>query len=147
MIMTDPVNHPPHYEGKRWECIEIIEAHGLDHFRATALAYLLRASRKNGEEDIRKALWYLRRMECSALNLANAHYRIAGDPELAALMTGCEVANDFDIESTHLRSAVKSIVPNINEFTSAAMLQEDIVNAAAALECYLEELAQDGDAP
>ena len=72
--MNDPIN-PSHYMGKSWECIDIIEAHGLDHFRATALAYILRASRKNGEEDLRKALWYLRRLAESPMNIANAARR------------------------------------------------------------------------
>jgi hypothetical protein len=142
--MDNPVNHPNHYRGKRWECIEIIEAHGLDHFRATALAYILRASRKNGVEDLRKALWYLRRLAGSSTNIANAMYCIAGDPANAALMTGCAVADDFGIghttEPSYLRSAVKSIIPNTEEFTSASMLLEDVNDAIASLECHLEHL-------
>jgi hypothetical protein len=63
---NDPVNHPPHYQGKV-ECIDAIEAAlGDDGFvaccRGNAMKYLYRAGRK-GElvEDLRKAAWYLER--------------------------------------------------------------------------------------
>jgi hypothetical protein len=62
----DPVNHPPHYQGKV-ECIDAIEAALGDdgfvaHCRGTAMKYLYRAGRKGDSvEDLRKAAWYLER--------------------------------------------------------------------------------------
>ncbi|MEI3223940.1 MAG: DUF3310 domain-containing protein [Gemmiger sp.] len=43
--MTDNVNHPAHYETGKFEC--------------NAFKYLYRAKRKNGLEDMKKAVWYL----------------------------------------------------------------------------------------
>lgn len=59
---TDDVNHPSHYDFGPLQAREIIE-HAVDGFRdpstiyhvASALKYLLRASRKGGTEDIAKA--------------------------------------------------------------------------------------------
>jgi hypothetical protein len=145
--MPDAIN-PSHYKGERWECIEIIEAHGLDHFRATALAYILRAARKNGEEDLRKALWYLRRLANSPMNLANAISFAVTDPARAIEMTGAEVAADFGIlecklgEPSYLRKAVIALVPYSEEFTSAAALLEDINYAIAVIEAHLDTTAK-----
>lgn len=60
----DPVNHPAHYETGRFECIEVmIETQGIEAVRnfciCNAFKYLYRHGRKNGSEDIRKAVWYL----------------------------------------------------------------------------------------
>lgn len=140
--MTDDPINPSHYRGTRWECIEIIEAHGLDHFRATALAYILRAARKNGVEDLKKALWYLQRLAGSPMNLANANGFVATDPARAVEMTGIAVADDFGIgdtvEPSYLRSAIKSLVPDPEEFLPAASLLEDLNNAIAAIECEIQ---------
>ncbi len=65
-FVSDPVNHPPHYQGKV-ECIDAIEAAlGGDGFvaccRGNAIKYLYRAGRKGDSvEDLRKAAWYLDR--------------------------------------------------------------------------------------
>lgn len=62
--MSDNVNHPSHYQGKV-ECIDALEAAteglaGIEAFcTANAIKYLWRWKRKNGTEDLRKALWYL----------------------------------------------------------------------------------------
>lgn len=150
--MTDAIN-PSHYKGERWECIEIIEAHGLDHFRATALAYILRARRKNGEEDLRKAVWYLRRLADSPMNLANSNYCCAvTDPARAIEMTGEAVADDFGILASVgeldclLRKAVIALVPDADEFTTAATLLEDIEYAIAVIEAHLD-IAAKADQP
>lgn len=75
---VDMVNHPPHYKAANGlEVIDVIEAFGLeeDHYLATVIAYLLRHRHKGGEEDIRKAAWYLnRRVDRGAANgQVNAH--------------------------------------------------------------------------
>lgn len=66
------VSRPDHYcitlkNGQTVECLEIIEALGMEqkHYDASAFAYIWRASRKeNGEkyiQDLEKAMEYLRR--------------------------------------------------------------------------------------
>lgn len=62
--MHDVVNHPEHYQGKV-ECIDCLEAatEGLTGIEAVctanAIKYLYRWKRKNGKEDLRKAVWYI----------------------------------------------------------------------------------------
>lgn len=58
----DMVNHPPHYNVKGFEVIDIIDAFGLNFNMGNALKYLLRADRKgNKVQDLQKAIWYLQR--------------------------------------------------------------------------------------
>lgn len=61
---TDAVNHPNHYAGGKFECIEVmLETQGKDAVKAfcicNAFKYLFRHEKKNGLEDIKKAAWYL----------------------------------------------------------------------------------------
>lgn len=66
--MSDNVNHPEHYTAGGVECIDALAAAtvGLDGIEAVctanAIKYLWRWKRKNGAEDIRKAMWYLGRL-------------------------------------------------------------------------------------
>ena len=60
------VNHPTHYHSKNGvECIQCIEAAvenltGMDAVdTANAIKYLFRWSKKDGIQDIKKALWYV----------------------------------------------------------------------------------------
>jgi hypothetical protein len=62
--MEDNVNHPSHYETGKFECIDVMrEALGDDNVLGfclcNAFKYIYRCGRKNGEEDVRKANWYL----------------------------------------------------------------------------------------
>ena len=60
--MNDPVNHPRHYMGNKFEVIEIIEDFNLDFKLANAIKYILRCGKKGSPvEDLRKAIWYLQR--------------------------------------------------------------------------------------
>ena len=62
---TDVVNHPAHYTAGGVECIDAIAAAttGLEGIEAActanAIKYLWRWKRKNGQEDLRKARWYI----------------------------------------------------------------------------------------
>lgn len=62
---ADVVNHPPHYElPNGLECFDVIVAtqgaEAAQHFAiSNAIKYLFRHKRKNGVEDIKKAVWYL----------------------------------------------------------------------------------------
>ncbi len=73
-----PVNwvNPPHYKGKRFESIDIIEDFDLGFHLGNAIKYILRAGKKGDKVlDLRKAIWYLER-EC-----ANAVGETAGCAE------------------------------------------------------------------
>lgn len=61
---SDNVNHPAHYETGKFECIDVmIETQGTEAVKdfciCNAFKYLYRHGRKNGREDIKKAIWYL----------------------------------------------------------------------------------------
>ncbi len=63
-IKEDIVNHPSHYESGKFECIDVmVEALGVDNVKGfclcNAFKYIYRHRRKNGDEDIKKAQWYL----------------------------------------------------------------------------------------
>lgn len=58
------VNKPPHYQGEKFEVIDIIEDYNLDFALGNAVKYVLRAGKKDPnktKEDLRKAIWYLQR--------------------------------------------------------------------------------------
>ena len=61
---TDNVNHPKHYETGKFECIDVmVETQGVDAVKnfclCNAFKYIYRTKRKNGLEDVKKAIWYL----------------------------------------------------------------------------------------
>lgn len=61
---VDMVNHPPHYATGKFECIDVMrESQGefavKQYCLCAAFKYLYRHKRKNGVEDIEKAIWYL----------------------------------------------------------------------------------------
>lgn len=63
-MFNDPVNHPAHYTGGKYECIDFIESWGLGFHLGNAVKYIVRAGKKDPEkkeEDLKKALWYLKR--------------------------------------------------------------------------------------
>lgn len=66
--MPDTINHPAHYTAGVIECIDAIAAatEGLNGIEAVctanAIKYLWRWKRKNGAEDLKKAIWYIERL-------------------------------------------------------------------------------------
>lgn len=62
--VNDVVNHPAHYCVNGIECIDvIIQTQGIEDAKAfcmcNAIKYLFRHKHKNGEEDVKKAKWYI----------------------------------------------------------------------------------------
>lgn len=62
--MNDNVNHPNHYNNGKIECIEGLKsALSKEEFqgflKGNILKYTWRSSHKNGDEDLKKAQWYL----------------------------------------------------------------------------------------
>lgn len=66
--MSDMVNHPPHYNSGKIECIEAIESAtmGKSGFEAylvgNIIKYLFRYNQKNGIQDLYKSQWYLNKL-------------------------------------------------------------------------------------
>ena len=62
--VKEEINHPDRYAGGKFECIDVmLDVFGADavkHFCIlNAFKYIWRAEKKNGVEDIKKAVWYL----------------------------------------------------------------------------------------
>jgi hypothetical protein len=56
----DMVNSPVHYQGKKFEVIDIINDYSLNFELGNAIKYILRADKKgNKKQDLEKAIWYL----------------------------------------------------------------------------------------
>ena len=60
----EEINHPDRYAGGKFECIDVmLDVFGADavkHFCIlNAFKYIWRAEKKNGVEDMKKAVWYL----------------------------------------------------------------------------------------
>ena len=61
-VQNDPIN-PSHYKSGGLEAIDIIEAFNLNFCLGNAIKYILRSGKKTESpfEDIKKAIWYLKR--------------------------------------------------------------------------------------
>jgi hypothetical protein len=56
------INHPSHYNAGKIEVIDVIEDWRLNFNLGNVVKYVARADHKgNPAEDLKKALWYLRR--------------------------------------------------------------------------------------
>lgn len=56
------VNHPSHYQGRKFEVIDIIEDYDLDFCLGNAVKYILRCGKKDESiQELKKAIWYLER--------------------------------------------------------------------------------------
>jgi hypothetical protein len=62
ILEREMVNHPDHYQGNRFEVIDIIEDYELGFNLGNAIKYILRSDKKdNKNQDLQKALWYIQR--------------------------------------------------------------------------------------
>ena len=56
------VNHPDHYQGNKFEVIDIIEDFKLGFHLGNVVKYVLRAGKKDATvQELEKARWYLDR--------------------------------------------------------------------------------------
>lgn len=65
-MKREAVNHPEHYNQGAYECIEVMcDVFGVEAVkvfcRLNAFKYVWRSESKNGREDLKKALWYLKK--------------------------------------------------------------------------------------
>lgn len=63
-IENDNVNHPSHYETGKYQCIDVMEeTQGKEAVKDFCICnefkYIYRHRKKNGLEDVKKAVWYL----------------------------------------------------------------------------------------
>ena len=63
----DVVKMPEHYTSGKYECIEVMEdVFGTETVKSfclcNAFKYLWRNQRKNGVEDLKKAVWYINKL-------------------------------------------------------------------------------------
>ena len=82
--MTEKVNHPQHYNShpSGVEAIDIVQYMGF--CLGNAFKYVYRYQHKNGTEDLKKAIWYLRHQQTVLLKqhiavthtATNDYYRI-----------------------------------------------------------------------
>ena len=61
---NDNVNHPSRYETGKYQCIDVMEeTQGKEAVKdfciCNAFKYIYRHRKKNGLEDVKKAVWYL----------------------------------------------------------------------------------------
>ena len=93
------VSHPDHYQSGKFEVIDIIDefTKGLEGTEAVctanAIKYILRWKKKNGIQDVKKAIWYLQHLvdkedekdskPCSVVihKLANGNFGIESVPD------------------------------------------------------------------
>jgi hypothetical protein len=62
ILEREMVNHPDHYQGNKFEVIDIIEDYDLGFSLGNAIKYILRADKKGArKQDLKKAIWYIQR--------------------------------------------------------------------------------------
>lgn len=63
MGKVDKVNHPSHYQGNNYECIDVmLDNYGKEQtlfwIKLNIFKYIFRMDKKNGLEDMEKIAWY-----------------------------------------------------------------------------------------
>jgi hypothetical protein len=62
ILEREMVNHPDHYQGNKFEVIDVIEDYDLGFSLGNAIKYILRADKKGArKQDLKKAIWYIQR--------------------------------------------------------------------------------------
>lgn len=104
------VSHPAHYQGNKFEVIDIIEDFDLNFCLGNVIKYILRSDKKSNKlEDLKKAKWYLER---EINNIENENVNIIDDSEQDAITQNCYFAvdnNDFEICEYCGKPFIKSI--------------------------------------
>lgn len=84
--INDNVNHPKHYlsHPSGIECFDVIET--TPNEVSNPIKYLYRKDYKNGLEDVRKSLWYLRKCSGRAYEVLSSHGLFVKNAELAQIV-------------------------------------------------------------
>ncbi len=132
----ETVNHPPHYNSGGIEVIDVIERWGLGFELGNALKYICRAGRKSDDlrQDLKKALWYIRRAIDSEeiISLTHIYKPALNLPPLS----GEEVAKAFG------RSEILTKVIVALKRYSMSYAKEDLKKAEEILNSLIENGAK-----
>jgi len=93
-MITDKINHPPHYTShpSGVECIQITE--GFSFNIGNAIKYLWRADEKGAPlDDLRKAGWYIEREITRRINLGNTAHLVTKSASLPDARWQYEMGN------------------------------------------------------
>ena len=96
-MSNDNVNKPQHYCYGKYECIDVLQdilkdVSGVEAFCiGNAIKYLWRYKHKNGEEDLKKARWYLDK--AIQLNEDKIDFQKMGTAEIENLTGGVKSEN------------------------------------------------------
>lgn len=96
-MSNDNVNKPQHYCYGKYECIDVLQdilkdVSGVEAFCiGNAIKYLWRYKHKNGEEDLKKARWYLDK--AIQLNEDKIDFQNMGMAEIENLIGGVKSEN------------------------------------------------------
>ncbi len=152
--MTDAVNHPKHYTmGEKYESIEVIEAWHLGHHLANVVKYIARSAHKGNElQDLKKALWYLKRYQGSYVawriqrGASSSVTGYRGDPRLPGQMSvhplAADVIDDWKLPS-ELGAVLVRLETHLHEPTGLSVIEairqlEDYVSRLQMRERYME---------
>lgn len=122
----DMVNHPKHYkiEGISEEVIDICEAMIKDITRETGnpvlashiavvIQYVMRAHKKNGKEDYKKAIWYLNRAIAS----------IEGEKDMGIYEL---IKNQGTITNTMINKCLSEVIPTLLKYKLISLNDGDL---------------------
>jgi hypothetical protein len=136
-MTNDPVSFHPSSAGKKWKCIDIIEALALDFHRGNALAWIVHPKQNAGYREINAALWCLRRALGHPVILASMCFTTPTNHSLASAMTDAAIAENFEIVDPHLKEAITGIRASARGSCSHADVERHLKTAASALKEFL----------
>lgn len=126
------VDHPSHYSGSI-EAIDAIaaataELEGVEAFdTGNALKYLWRWKRKNGAEDLNKAIWYIQHL-IKHLEEAEAAYTTKANevqPSLRDYIVGTEIIHAIPTNDPFHANATDQLMRNLGADVSTTQAQHD----------------------
>jgi len=139
------VNHPAHYivelDGKKYECIDVIESWGLSFNTGNALKYIWRAGRKDKsktKEDLKKAVFYLEREISLHKNILEVYYQ----SEKRDNKTICSALGFTESGNEHLYSACNMILlaKQKNSHKVSEIMIEALTVAVNSLKLHIESI-------
>ena len=135
----DMVNHPKHYkiEGISEEVIDICEAMIKDITRETGnpvlashiavvIQYVMRAHKKNGKEDYRKAIWYLNR----------AIATMEGEKDMCIYEL---IKNQGTITGTMINKCLSEVIPTLLKYKLISLNDGDLFTKSEDLKEITKE--------
>jgi Protein of unknwon function (DUF3310) len=139
---SDAVNSPAHYQGKGFECIDAIEIFNYGYHLGNVFKYLIRHKKKNGLEDVKKALWYLERFYANPTakcnQIENWKYNFYPDPKQYH-----QVSKAFNINSPDNNPSLNLVLSELIylsvKCSTVELLNELLGIMTSALKTYINE--------